>query len=323
MLKHVGLILFSVLLLESLVLSAEPEVVKLAEGVYGFIGKEGAANSGFVVTEEGVIVIDTQGPKDLALRLKKKIRETTDKPILYVINTHFHGDHTYGNQYFKEAKEIIAHENTKKNLIEKDKENRDQFKRFFGEKSLEGFELTLPTKTIKDTFTLQAGGKTIKLAYLGKGHTDGDIIIYLPAERVIFGGDLLYKDRLPWLGDAYISEWIETLDKLKVFDAGIYVPGHGGVGDFDILLNLQHYLIDLQSEVKQYIKNGKTIDEMKKIGLSIMNGFHSMQRRHTESSQGGNRRRPLYFPHLLYHNKLQIIRLGHGQEDGGGLSVLH
>jgi len=264
MLKHVGLILFSVLLLESLVLSAEPEVVKLAEGVYGFIGKEGAANSGFVVTEEGVIVIDTQGPKDLALRLKKKIRETTDKPILYVINTHFHGDHTYGNQYFKEAKEIIAHENTKKNLIEKDKENRDQFKRFFGEKSLEGFELTLPTKTIKDTFTLQAGGKTIKLAYLGKGHTDGDIIIYLPAERVIFGGDLLYKDRLPWLGDAYISEWIETLDKLKVFDAGIYVPGHGGVGDFDILLNLQHYLIDLQSEVKQYIKNGKTIDEMKK-----------------------------------------------------------
>ena len=264
MLNHVGLILFSVLLLESLVLSAEPEVVKLAEGVYGFIGKEGAANSGFVVTEEGVIVIDTQGPKDLALRLKKKIRETTDKPILYVINTHFHGDHTYGNQYFKEAKEIIAHENTKKNLIEKDKENRDQFKRFFGEKSLEGFELTLPTKTIKDTFTLQAGGKTIKLAYLGKGHTDGDIIIYLPAERVIFGGDLLYKDRLPWLGDAYISEWIETLDKLKVFDAGIYVPGHGGVGDFDILLNLQHYLIDLQSEVKQYIKNGKTIDEMKK-----------------------------------------------------------
>src|SRR3990172_2729686 len=264
MLKHVGLILFSVLLLESLVLSAEPEVVKLAEGVYGFIGKEGAANSGFVVTEEGVIVIDTQGPKDLALRLKKKIRETTDKPIIYVINTHFHGDHTYGNQYFKEAKEIIAHENTKKNLIEKDKENRDQFKRFFGEKSLEGFELTLPTKTIKDTFTLQAVGKTIKLAYLGKGHTDGDIIIYLPAERVIFGGDLLYKDRLPWLGDAYISEWIETLDKLKVFDAGIYVPGHGGVGDFDILLNLQHYLIDLQSEVKQYIKNGKTIDEMKK-----------------------------------------------------------
>lgn len=244
--------------------AAEPEVIKLADNVYGFIGKQGAANSDFIVTNEGVVVIDTQGPKELALLLIKKICEITDKPIAYVINTHYHGDHTFGNQYFKETKEIISHENTKKNLIEKDKQHREQFKKFFGEKALEGFELTLPTKTFKDTLTLRAGGKTMELAYLGRGHTDGDIIVYLPIERILFGGDLLYKDRLPWLGDAYISDWTETLKKLKNFDAGIYVPGHGNIGNIVMLFALQQYLIDLKLEVKKYIEKGKTLDDMKK-----------------------------------------------------------
>ncbi len=264
MFKRFVLILFTIVLIVSPAHSAEPDVVKLADGVFGFIGNEGATNSGFVVTDDGVIVIDTQGPEELSLLLKSKIQKITDKPVLYVINTHFHGDHTFGNQYFKNAKEIISHENTKKSMIEKDKGHREQFKRFFGENSLDGFELTPPTSTFKDVRTLKAGDKKIELSYLGRGHTDGDIIVYLPKERIIFGGDLLYKDRLPWLGDAYISDWIATLDKLKTYDAGVYVPGHGGVGNPDLLLNFQHYLNDLQLEVKEYIENGKTVEEMKK-----------------------------------------------------------
>lgn len=264
MLQHFRLAFFFVLLLINPLNAALPELVKLADGVYGFIGKEGATNSGFIVTNEGVVVIDTQGPKDLSILLKKKIQEVTDKPVIYVVNTHYHGDHTFGNQYFREAREIISHENTKKNLIEKDKQHREQFKKFFGDNALEGFELTLPTKTFKDTLTLQAGGKTIELAYLGRGHTDGDIIVYLPIERIMFGGDLFYKDRLSWLGDAYAIEWIETLDKLKHFDAVIHVPGHGDIGNIDMLQNFQQYLVDLQLEVKKYIEKGKTLDEMKK-----------------------------------------------------------
>lgn len=269
MLKQLCFIFFIILSLVNSLHASRPDVVKLAEGVYGFIGKQGAANSGFVVTHEGVVVIDTQGTKELALLLKNKIHEITDKPIVYVINTHYHGDHTFGNQYFKDAKEVISHENTKKNLIEKDKQHREQFKKFFGEDSLEGLELTLPTKTFKDTLTLHAGGKTIELVYLGKGHTDGDIIVYLPIERIMFGGDLLYKGRLPWLGDAYSSDWIETLKKLKNFDAGVYMPGHGSAGDISMLFALQQYLADLRHEVRRYIAMGKTLDEMKnEISLS-------------------------------------------------------
>ena len=264
MFKRFSLIFITILFFAPQAFSAEPEVVKLADGVYGFIGKEGAANSGFVITNEGVVVIDTQGTKDLALLLRKKIREVTDKPIVYVINTHYHGDHTFGNQYFKEAREIIAHENTKKNLFGKEQQQREQFKKFFGENSLEGFDLTLPTKTFKDTLTLRAGGRTIELVYLGQGHTDGDIVVYLPIERILFGGDLFYKGRLPWLGDAYTPDWIATLKMLKNFDAGIYVPGHGGIGDISILFAFKQYLADLQLEVRKYIKKGKTIDEIKK-----------------------------------------------------------
>ena len=264
MLKQFRLVFFFVLLLINPANAALPELVKLADGVYGFIGKEGATNSGFIVTDEGVVVIDTQGPKDLSILLKQKIQEVTEKPIIYVVNTHYHGDHTFGNQYFKEAREIISHENTKKNLIEKDSQHREQFRKFFGENALEGFELTLPTKTFKDTLTLRAGGKIMELAYLGSGHTDGDIIVYLPIERIMFGGDLFYKDRLSWLGDSYASEWIETLDKLKHFDAVIHVPGHGDIGDMGMLQNFQQYLIDLQLEVKKYIEKGRTLDEMKK-----------------------------------------------------------
>lgn len=264
MFKQLSLIFFIFLLPANPANAAEPGAIKLADDVYGLIGKEGAANSGFVVTNEGVVVIDTQGTKELALFLKKKIREITDKPIVYVINTHYHGDHTFGNQYFKEAKEIISHESTKKNLIEKDKQQREQFEKFFGENALEGFELTLPTKTFKKTLTLRAGGKTMELAYLGRGHTDGDIIVYLPIERIMFGGDLLYKDRLPWLGDAHISDWTETLKKLKNFDAGIYMPGHGNIGNIDMLFALQQYLVDLKLEVKKYIEKGKALDEIKR-----------------------------------------------------------
>ena len=183
MFKRLSLLFIIALAFTNPIAAAEPKVVKLAEGVYGFIGKEGATNSGFVVTNEGVVVIDTQGPKELALLLKKKIHEITDKPVVYVINTHFHGDHIFGNQYFKKAREIISHENTNRNLIEKDKQHREQFKKFFGENSLEGFELTLPTKTIKDTLTLRVGNKTMEIAYLGKGHTDGDIIVFLSNRR--------------------------------------------------------------------------------------------------------------------------------------------
>lgn len=261
-------ILFLFLSLASPLFAAEPEVLKLRENVYAFIGVDGAANSGFVVTNEGVVVIDAQGPKELSLLLKKKIREITQQPVIYVINTHYHGDHVFGNQYFKEAKEIISHENTKKNLIEKEKQHKEQFKKFFGEKSLDEFELTPPTKTFANTLSMRVGSVSFELVYLGTGHTDGDIIVYLPTERLIFTGDLLYTNRLPWVQDGNIKNWREALKKIEWFEADTYVPGHGKVADKKGLKKFGKYFDDLADEAAKMKKQGKDIETvMKTISL--------------------------------------------------------
>ncbi|OGP32612.1 MAG: hypothetical protein A2073_07455 [Deltaproteobacteria bacterium GWC2_42_11] len=266
--KKIFLLLLSLFFVSPLYAS-EPEVVKLRENVYAFIGADGAANSGFVVTNEGVVVIDTQGLKELSILLKNKIKENTDKPVAFVINTHYHGDHTFGNQYFKEAKEIISHDNTKKNLIEKKEPHERQFKKFFGEKSLEGFELTLPTKTFTNTLSMRIGNKSFELVCLGVGHTDGDIIVYLPTERLIFAGDLLYTERLPWVNDGNIKNWKEVLRKIGWFEADTYVPGHGKVAGKKRLKEFEGYLSDLTEEVKKLKKQGMNAEEVaKNISLS-------------------------------------------------------
>lgn len=244
--------------------AAAPEAVKIKEGVYAFIGGDGATNSGFVVTGSGVIVIDTQGPKDLALLLKEKIRATAGGQLLYAINTHWHGDHTFGNQHFKEARGIIASEETRKALIENDAPHRERFKRFFGEKSLEGFVLTLPDLTFTDNMTIREGDKTLHLVQTPPAHTYGDIYVYLPDESVVFAGDLLYKGRMPWVSDGDTEGAVAVLDELLSLKAEVYVPGHGPLATTEDVVEYKDFLLDLKGEVKRLKDAGKTVEEVKK-----------------------------------------------------------
>ncbi|CAG1066769.1 Metallo-beta-lactamase type 2 [uncultured bacterium] len=177
MIRQLSFALMACMLVFADVAVAAPELKALAPGVYAFIGGEGKTNSGFVVTEKGVVVIDTQGPAELAMLLREKIKETTDKPVTHVINTHYHGDHTFGNQYFAEGL-IIAHENTRKELVERDEGHRAMFRKFFGQESLKSFSLTLPEMTFTDRMILRHGGRTMELVYAGaKAHTEGDIFV--------------------------------------------------------------------------------------------------------------------------------------------------
>jgi len=247
---------------------------KIGGGIYAFIGADGAANSGFVVTKKGVVVIDSQGPKPLALKLREKIREATKLPVIYVINTHYHGDHTFGNQYFNTARGIIAHRNTKSALIEKEKEQRAVFKRFFGPKSLAGFILTPPDITFSDKMTLKVGERTLLLVHTTPAHTNGDIYVYLPEEGVVFTGDILYKDRLPWLADGSVSGSIKALDELRALGAKVYVPGHGGVASKADVVKYKQYLTALEDEVKKMMDEGKTLAEIKaRISLPAYSGY--------------------------------------------------
>lgn len=256
-------VIFLGLLLHGKVSASGAAVQEIGDGLYAFIGTKGAANSGFVVTDKGVVVIDTQGPRPLALKLREEIRTVTRLPVIYVINTHYHGDHTFGNQYFNTARAIIAQRETREALIEKEKEQKAVFKRFFGENSLEGFVLTPPDITFSEKMTLKIGSKTLLLIHTGPAHTGGDIYAYMPGERVVFTGDVLYRKRLPWLNDGSVEGALKALDELLALGAEVYIPGHGEVASREDVVEFRDYLTALVKEVKKMMGRGKTIEEIK------------------------------------------------------------
>jgi len=237
-----------------------PELKGLTTGVYAYIGGAGSTNSGFIVTGKGVIIIDSQGPRERALDLKARIKKVTNLPIIYVINTHYHGDHTFGNQYFKGT--IISHKTAREDLIQKDKAHRARFKKIFGPKSLDGFRLTLPEITFTDELRLYEGATTIIIRHVGPAHTGGDAYVYLPKERIAFTGDILYKGRMPWLGEGSVAGTIKALGQLLALDAHIYVPGHGGLASKKDVMEFKKYLTDLTKEVRRLKAEGKDAEQI-------------------------------------------------------------
>jgi glyoxylase-like metal-dependent hydrolase (beta-lactamase superfamily II) len=231
--------------------------------VYAFIGAKGYANAGFILTDEGVVVVDSQMNEDLAKELLTEIRRLSSLPILYIINTHYHGDHTFANHVFSPSKGIIAHENTLKFLQEHGDEHLQQFERFYGPEQSKGIKITLPTKTLQDQMTLTLKDRTIQILYLGIGHTNSDLVIYLPQEKILFSGDLVYVSRLPWLVDGNTRQWLKTLEKLKALDFKTVVPGHGKVGDRQAVQRFEVYLTDLRAAVLTAMLHGASLDEMK------------------------------------------------------------
>ena len=239
---------------------------QVAPGVY-FARGTGEVNVGsnsmVVVNDEDVLIVDSHITPDAARELVIAIAGLTDKPIATLVNTHFHYDHANGNQIFGEGVEIIGHEYTRQKLLTdvlseptymlqgspealtpRLKEMEAQLASTEGdarmalEKSIAvmrrhiaaqaGIVPTPPQRTLTDSLTLQKGSRTIELHFLGRAHTAGDVVVYLPAEKVIYTGDLFY-DGAPYLADGFPLEFIDTLEKLKQFDAEIILGGHGNV----------------------------------------------------------------------------------------------
>ncbi|MFQ5427740.1 MAG: MBL fold metallo-hydrolase [Thermodesulfobacteriota bacterium] len=259
---HIALYLFLLLAASQAAFAApSPVTHKLADKVYAFIGGNGTTNSGFVITDKGVVLIDAQGPQSRAEALKTSTRKNTEKPVIYTINTHYHGDHTFGNQFFKGSR-IISHKETRSLLISEDAAHRKRFKKFFGPQSLTGFRLTLPEITFTHELRLLSGNMVIIVRYPGTAHTRGDAYVYLPALRIVFAGDILYKGRLPWLGEGSVKGTIKALEELIALDAEIYVPGHGGIATKQDVIAFRQYLLDLTEEVMRLKARGKTIKEV-------------------------------------------------------------
>jgi cyclase len=278
---------------------------RMADGVYQVTGTGEVyvmSNALMLVGEEDVLLVDSHVTPNAANALIESVAAVTNKPIRYLVNTHYHFDHAHGNQVFPEQVDIIGHsytraklsgelgnvltENTHVSFTEgvpalveslrrqlsdtTDPEQRAQLQRTLNAQeahmiSIQEVIPTPPNITIEDKMTLyqtlSEGAREVQILHLGRAHTAGDVVVYLPAEKMVFTGDFMMSS-LSYMGDSYPQEWVGTLEALKGLDFDIILPGHGAplqgkekVGQF------QAYLTDLWQKVSALKTQGLSAEE--------------------------------------------------------------
>jgi glyoxylase-like metal-dependent hydrolase (beta-lactamase superfamily II) len=201
---------------------------RLSERAYAYTA-EGDPNTGIVIGDESVMVIDAQATPVMAQDVVRHIRTVTDKPIEYVTLTHYHAVRVLGASGYR-PRQVIASRDTYDLIVERGeadmKSEIERFPRLFrAVESVPG--LTWPTMVFEKRLTLWMGKLQVELMQLGRGHTKGDTVVWLPEDRVLFSGDLVEFGATPYAGDAYLSDWPATLDALDTLNPAKLVPGRG------------------------------------------------------------------------------------------------
>ena len=239
---------------------------EIAEDIYQARGEGNlmvGSNAAVIVNETDVLVIDSHISPAAAAALARELTSITDKPIKYVVNTHFHFDHAHGNQVYPADVQIIGHEFTYEMLASGGSIGRtyERFQDWIasepgGNEGQQGLIPTPPNMTFADRMTLLRGSREIQLLFFGRGHTGGDVVVYLPQEKVLFTGDLLLEE-IPYMGDADRNDWVETLETLSQLDFDIVVPGHGRpFTDRARIDHLQSLISDLWQNTNQACEQG-------------------------------------------------------------------
>ena len=240
------------------------EFTEVVDGIYNARGTGNLpvwCNAAVIINESDVVIVDSHITPAAAAALLNELREITQKPVRYVINTHFHFDHVYGNQIYPADVEIIGHEFTRDAIASggsisgraydlyigriptqisllreqldtvSDQEERAELEqRLANQENLlagvQAVEPTAPNIAFSQCLTLYRGEREIRILFLGRGHTGGDLVVHLPREGILITGDLVMS-RLSYMGDAYFLEWVETLEQLKSLEFDWIIPGHG------------------------------------------------------------------------------------------------
>jgi cyclase len=246
--------------------SWEPGVRQLAPNTYAYIQSKATwywSNAGFIVGKEYVVVVDSLATVGLTRRFKEEIKKITDKPIRYLINTHHHGDHTYGNHVFAGAT-IISHDHCRRELTEARMMDPNLLNTIFPEFDFRGIAVTPADVTFDRQLTLHMDGREIRLLHFGPGHTIDDVIVHLPDEGIIFAGDFIFLYSTPLGMEGSFAGWIKNLDAMAKLGARTYVPGHGPVCGVEGLKQCRDYLVLVQREAKKRFDKAMTVDEAAK-----------------------------------------------------------
>ncbi len=202
---------------------------QLSEHAWAYTA-EGDPNTGIIIGDDAVLVADTQATPAMAADVVRRIRSVTDKPIRYVVLTHYHAVRVLGASAYA-AQEIIASQDTYDLIVERGEADKaseiGRFPRLFRNVESVPAGMTWPTITFSGKMTLWLGKLEVQLLQLGRGHTKGDTVVWLPGEQTLLSGDLVEFDATPYAGDAYFQDWPQTLDNIAALQPQALVPGRG------------------------------------------------------------------------------------------------
>ncbi|MCW8132090.1 MAG: MBL fold metallo-hydrolase [Planctomycetota bacterium] len=254
--------------------------------VYGAEGREGAPNAGIVLTSLGAIVIDPPLTPDLGDRINADAMSrskafwddlyksgsdrprTLAPPVLYVLNTTFRGTHTFGNQAFDRTADVITSDRAGAKLAHIDtvRSMREVLKTEFKVPGLEQHHITPPVITFEGTLTLRTPEVEVKMISMGDCLAEGDCVVYLPQQKVLFAGDVVIPGFMPYPEGRTptVLNWIKALRYLNSLDVDVVVPGHGAIGGKELIKNQLDFLTALWVEVKRGVDAGKTADQVAK-----------------------------------------------------------
>ena len=235
------------------------EVKEVAPGVffrYSAIGPEGSnipfggSNNIWIVFEDYVAVVDANFPKE-AGDVIQAIKKTTDKPIRYVLDTHHHGDHSYGNEVFGQAgASIVAQTNCARLLrVNGPKEFAEAGKPPTGRKDVADSQLKVPSLIFDDKFVLDDGKQRVEFVFFGHAHTAGDAFAYLPKQKIVCTGDACVNGAFNFMGHSDSASWIRVLEKCQQLDVKLVLPGHGPPAGKQLLEKQKRYFVELRQHV--------------------------------------------------------------------------
>ncbi len=255
----------------------KPQMV--VDGVWSAIGATAPrtyANSGhnnnlsFVITTEGVLVVNAGDNYLLAKALHEEIKKVTDQPVKYVVLENGQGHAMLGSGYWKEqGVPVIAHEDAAREIEDNAFAIMENMKQQAKEKA-QGTSVVMPDKTFKDEMVIEMGGERIELLYLGPAHSPGDIVVWLPQKRLVISGDMAFHQRLlPIFEDTDTAAWLKTWEKFAALGAEIVIPGHGGPTNMaEVTRYTKDYLFELREKVAEVIDNGGSLHDAYEVDQS-------------------------------------------------------
>lgn len=259
---------------------------KLSDRVYAYAGIKNAspavnsfgANCGFIVGDDTVMVVDTLMSAKEASRLYADLRKVTDKPVRYVVNTHYHLDHSWGNSFFvRQGAVVIGQDNVQSKVLDQEA-LQSRMKRFgLTPEAMEGTVLMKPTVFFADKLTIDLGGISVRLVYSGPAHTDDSIVVLVPTEKVCFAGDILFTGYHPNLSEGDLPNWDKILAGLEASQAHVFVPGHGPLSSISDIQDLRSYLKTFDSLARKFC-TGKGQEDAPSIARELLAALPAQNR---------------------------------------------